>query len=355
MDGSVDIGGAFLSQSGLASSNVLTASGQLRYTATEFALGTNALVARTPDERFTGQGVLTASRYAPASDRLRWELTGTASAFGLSGVAPSFAWQALAREHLRTRFGGVYAGVSTGQVDQSNVARAIAGAHAGGFVRVGAEGQDELSLAAAYSDAGRMADSLGLRRYADGLGYWAHHADRLELSAGGGVRFGTGRQSVTDGWASANAAIWMTERVAVVLSGGRALADVTRGVPSVRYLSLSLRIGPSPAAARSLLPVRHERASADGRLDVHAGDDSLRILTLRLTTASTVELMADFTDWEPVALDRVPNGDWRLERVIASGTHHVAIRVDGGPWIVPPNLPRVSDDFGGDVGILIVP
>jgi hypothetical protein len=51
----------------------------------------------------------------------------------------------------------------------------------------------------------------------------------------------------------------------------------------------------------------------------------------------------------------MPNGEWRVERVIAPGPHRVAIRVDGGPWRVPPNLPRVADDFGGEVGIVIVP
>jgi hypothetical protein len=65
--------------------------------------------------------------------------------------------------------------------------------------------------------------------------------------------------------------------------------------------------------------------------------------------------MADFTDWEPVPMDRATTGEWRVERLIARGTHRVAIRVDGGTWIVPPNLPSVADEFGGEVGIVIVP
>ena len=67
-----------------------------------------------------------------------------------------------------------------------------------------------------------------------------------------------------------------------------------------------------------------------------------------------VELMADFTDWEAV---RCTASGWRMaiERLIARGTHRVAIRIDGGQWIVPPNLPRVADEFGGEVGIVVVP
>ena len=88
---------------------------------------------------------------------------------------------------------------------------------------------------------------------------------------------------------------------------------------------------------------------------MRAGDDSLRTVTVRLRAAMTVELMADFTEWEPVSMIQLPNGDWTVERVVAPGTHRVAIRVNGGPWAVPPNLPHVSDEFGGEVGLLIVP
>jgi hypothetical protein len=105
-----------------------------------------------------------------------------------------------------------------------------------------------------------------------------------------------------------------------------------------------------------VLRVRREHAEDDGgRLDVRGGDDSLRVVSVRLPSATTVEIMGDFTDWEPVPMTRAPNGEWRVERVITPGTHRVAIRVDAGAWTVPPNLPRVDDEFGGDVGIVIVP
>src|SRR5215217_60121 len=72
---------------------------------------------------------------------------------------------------------------------------------------------------------------------------------------------------------------------------------------------------------------------------------------VRSAGASRVEIMADFTDWSPVSLERA--GDlWRIERgtsTISSGLHRVAIRLDGGEWIVPVNLPRVEDDLAGIV------
>jgi hypothetical protein len=30
------------------------------------------------------------------------------------------------------------------------------------------------------------------------------------------------------------------------------------------------------------------------------------------------------------------------------------VRVDGGSWIVPPGLTTMSDDFAGEVGVLVI-
>jgi hypothetical protein len=40
--------------------------------------------------------------------------------------------------------------------------------------------------------------------------------------------------------------------------------------------------------------------------------------------------------------------------VIAPGVHRVNIRVDGGAWRPPPGLSVVRDEFGGEVGLLVV-
>jgi len=356
--GSVDLGAAFLRQSGLAATNVLTAASQLTYTAANYSLAANGVLAATPQDRFTGQGVLTGSLYAPVTHRFRWELTGVTSAFGLSGAVPSFAWQTMAREHVTWSLGGAFAGVGGGQVAQHGFASAIGTAQAGGYLRLDPLGRDELSAAYAYSDAGLPATPSAPRaRYTDAVAYWAHRGDWIELSFGAGARTHHRRDSLVESWASGSATLWLSRRAALVASAGRALADETRGVPSVRYLSFALRFGWRPSRPSDALLVRHTPRDDDGgRLDVHGGADSLRVVTVRQATAVTsVEIMGDFTDWEPVALTSMPNGEWRIERVITPGPHRVAIRVDGGPWRVPPNLPRVADDFGGEVGIVIVP
>ena len=352
----MDLGAAFLRQPGLAGTSVLTAAGQLAYTTATYALATNGVLAVTPQERYTGQGVLTASRYAPPAHRLRWEVTGMTSAFGLSGAAPSFAWHAMAREHASWSLGGVFAGVGAGQIAQHGVAGTIETAQAGGFLRIDPLGQDELSTALAYTDAGRPIAGAARTRYTDVVGYWSHRGDWIELSLGAGVRSSRPGDSMVQTWASGSASFWLSRSAALVAGAGRALADESRGVPSVRYLSVAVRFGWRPTRQVGALRVRQAPGGEDdvGRLDVRGGGDSLRSVIVRHSAAASVEIMADFTDWEPVAMASMPNGEWRIERSITPGPHRVAIRVDGGPWRVPPNLPRVADDFGGEVGIVIV-
>jgi hypothetical protein len=353
LDGTVDFGGAFLRQTGLADASVVTAAGQYRYSTLRSDFLMNAIGARTTDDRYTGQGVISAARFASLDRPWRWELAATGSAFGVSNAGPAFGWQGVARMHYRPPLGGFYLGGGGGQVFQGGGSNRLLTGHVGGYLRPTAFDRDELSAALAYTDVRTFA---GIRRYVDGVGYWTHRSDRVELIAGGGARAVSGARLTISSSAAVSAAFWITDHAALVLAGGRALEDVARGVPSVRYLSASLRLGTRGGVSRLGLLVRHERPADDvGYIDVRVAGDSLRQLSVRLPAASTVELMADFTDWQPVALSRMPNGTWTLERAIARGTHRLALRIDGGGWTVPPNLPSVEDEFGGAVGLLIVP
>ena len=86
---------------------------------------------------------------------------------------------------------------------------------------------------------------------------------------------------------------------------------------------------------------------------VPIGDGRQRI-EIHGVKGARVELMADFTDWNPVVLER--DGDvWRTERTVSAGLHRIALRVDDGEWIAPANLPHVNDDLGGVVGLITVP
>lgn len=70
--------------------------------------------------------------------------------------------------------------------------------------------------------------------------------------------------------------------------------------------------------------------------------------------AKVVELMGDVTDWTPISLVETGPGAWRLPDRVPSGLYAVVIRVDAGTWEAPPGLPVQSDEFGGEVGLLLV-
>jgi hypothetical protein len=65
-----------------------------------------------------------------------------------------------------------------------------------------------------------------------------------------------------------------------------------------------------------------------------------------------VELIGDFTGWQPVPLTRLPDGTWSVTLTVDAGLHRMNVRVDDGPWGVPVGLTAVGDDFGGTVGVL---
>jgi len=70
--------------------------------------------------------------------------------------------------------------------------------------------------------------------------------------------------------------------------------------------------------------------------------------------ARQVEVSGDFTSWKAVKLSSSGGGVWQVSLPITRGTHQMNIRVNGGPWLVPPGLPRLTDEFGGPVGLLVV-
>jgi hypothetical protein len=139
-------------------------------------------------------------------------------------------------------------------------------------------------------------------------------------------------------------------RTALVLSVGRTLDDPVRGVPQTTFASVALRVSAEAhetiARRRPLLP--------GARISVQRVDGSRQRLEIRGIRGVRVEVMGDFTDWMPVPLEQA--GDvWRLEKVLVPGLHRLALRVDGGEWIAPVNIPHATDDLGGVVGLITVP
>ena len=367
-DGSLDIGTALLRQPGLPGSSVLTLASQLRYDATRGSVGGSGIVALTPEQRFTAQGLASASVYAPPGRKLRWELAASASAFGLSGASTTGSWQVLGREHLSLSTGGLFAGLGVAATRRTSKWLPAFVAHGGAFRRLDPLGTSELSGSIAYTRAELAPDQNGsfgggrtVTSYSDAVGFWSHERGPWELLVGGGVRLAHGGMERTSSWAAGSATLWITPRIGLTGAAGRALADVVRGVPTVRYVSLAVRVGFRRRSMTTLAgPISSlgEGSAASGpQVTVLRGEGGLRVISVRVAAAKEVELMADFTQWEPVKLirDAAKSDAWTVSLPVAAGAHRIAVRVDGGEWQVPTNLPRVSDEFGGSSGMISVP
>lgn len=146
---------------------------------------------------------------------------------------------------------------------------------------------------------------------------------------------------------SVTAAIHRTSRTAIVLGLAHQPDDFIHGADATESASIGLRVG---GTRRAIPPATSSRPTLS---IVGAEGDATRRLRVHAPSARRVEVMGDFTGWEGVALSG-SDGDFALDVALRPGTHRLLVRVDGGDWTVPANLPSVPDDLGGRVGLLAV-
>jgi hypothetical protein len=181
---------------------------------------------------------------------------------------------------------------------------------------------------------------------------WEHRL--VELTVRGGQRFGDSFDVTPESrqWASGQAAIWLTNKLAAVAGGGREPAQPTRGLPARSFASLGIMLAYWPIP-RGVVPVETP-LSLIRAFEVRAAGTSLQRFTARIGGVETVEIMGDFTGWDPVQLIRRGRDHWELLFPVASGIHQINLRIDGGQWIAPPGVPSVKDGFNGEVGVLVI-
>lgn len=149
--------------------------------------------------------------------------------------------------------------------------------------------------------------------------------------------------------------------LSVVLAGGRYAEDAVRGNIPGRYVTAALRM---TAPLRRRPPIRvalpNDRTDSEATVaaaltEIGRGRGSACTLVFRVPGATTVELMADFTDWLPTRLQQIEQDLWRITVAVAPGRHRLNLRVNGGPWGVPAGTTSVADDFQGMVGAVVIP
>ena len=360
--GLVEVGAARLQTRDIAPSHAATVELSGRYNGLRYALAAAGGVALADDGRSTSQGLLIASLLDRPGKASRWEIGGALTAFAQGSLGMNGGAYLLAREHFVGRGFGGWAGLAVGGVEDVGRWNPTRTAEiASWFARRGARVTASAVVVDTQSEAygpesGLVTDAV---TYTDGsVGLRCAFPRRVEVDARGGMRFISRGALTPTGrgvrpFAAVDAAVWVTPRLAITAALGRQLSDLSRGTPDTRFAAVALRLTGRDRITHPA-PVRRQPIGLGTRLGLVTDDAGQSRLVVSAPTGALVELAATFTAWAPVALIR--RGDiWELDRVIPSGAHRVVVRIDGGPWIVPANLPAAQDDFGGSVGILTVP
>jgi hypothetical protein len=204
-------------------------------------------------------------------------------------------------------------------------------------------------------------------------------------------------------WAHVDLAYAVSSRVAVTLSGGSYPRDPSQNSPGVQFAAGGVRVlivptrsqpfrvvvPPAPAVASGATSDAAESAAADaaasagtvpadaaagaapagrsGTTPGAAGGRGARnpvasiargalhavALQVRVAGAEAVEVMGDFTGWQPVPLTRRSADAWAVDLTVPPGLHRFNVRVNHGPWLAPGGVTREEDGFGGVVAVFV--
>lgn len=183
-------------------------------------------------------------------------------------------------------------------------------------------------------------------RYAEGAVSLHTEGDYAAFDLSASTRRDADARRLFEQGASVEAAYWPRSTVAFVVTATHQLPDFVRGLDGVDAVSVGVRFGQAaPVIARTsrMVPVVRVLES-----------NGASVLRIHATGARTVEVMGDFTEWDPRTL--APSGGaFEGAMLLSSGTHRMLVRIDGGPWRPAANTPAVDDDLGGRVGLLVVP
>lgn len=367
----VELGGSRVDQPSMSGHAAATALGAIEYLRPGAQLLGSTAHTLPDDGRVRSHAMLAAMLHTSPLRRVGVEVSGLASAYDDGVFARQLSGMLGARVRARAGRVGVWAGAGAGSFDDGDYRYPLTLLEAGATtdwrrarftlaaVRNATLGEpriefvDDPPLAVtvrdrvAYTDASLEARSGAGRAEVTvrGVGRIVHRTIAYEDRPP--ARF-TG--SVDASWR-------FTGRTSLFASVGHELADLTRGLPESRYVAAGVRVRLRDTPPRRHVPLAPREAPGappDVLIERGApGGTYLRVLAG--SSARTVEVAATFTDWAPVTLTPDGSGAWTLGAPLASGPHRLMIRVDGGDWQPPANVPSIDDGLGARVGLVTIP
>jgi len=370
----VDVGASRIHYDGYLPSGVLDLAPSIRLDAPNAVLVARGSLARFESGNINSQGALMGGLFSPARGIFRGEIASSGSLGYHQSIGSTGLIQVNGRLHAVMPGGGFWAGAGLGwSALGGGLGAGMTTFELGGWLRRAVGGDGSLRATGLV-----RATEVGAVRYSEASAAIRWTAARAELGLDGGVRSGDRAlgSGAERGWLSADAALWVMPRLAVVAAAGNFLADPTTSAIGGGYASVGLRWALRRPARdelpRVLLPRNLGRtegwqdatvpapggaptpSSNAESLLVEEGGEGRVTLRFTLPGANSAQVMGDFTDWLPVSLERDAAGRWAVTLALPAGVHRVNLRTDDGPWRSPPGLTAVDDGFGGKVGLLVV-
>jgi hypothetical protein len=307
------------------------------------------------DSLAAAQVLFGATALPPWSNRMPFEIEYVVALYGIVAGDRGQSRTIFARQHIRGDRGGYWAGGAFSWIDRTSQFHANE-ADAGAWLLAGRT-RLTASLSTTRTDDNSVFEGtslppdLGARhvRVGDATLKFEYSGKRIETELLAGNRRGLEGSRGMQSFATVSAGVHVSRMTQIVLSGGKQLGDPLRGTPEWRFASLGVRltsVAEHPAASRGrvgppLTATRVDSTFVTIHIDAPAG-------------ARSVEVVGTFTRWEPMSLVRDGDG-WSVVVKAAAGPHQVQVRIDGGDWRPPANLPSVGDEFGQRSGLIVIP
>jgi hypothetical protein len=354
MAATLDGGVSWVRYDGFLGSGAAYAAPALRFRTSDLTLGLRGSYLQFESGNAVVQGSFGGSWLTPALGTLQPEVTASGSVSRYAGNPTYGHLVGGARVHRAARAHGAWVGGMVGRSYFGGASSGAAQLEAGAWVAAG-----PVMLSGVISRTW-FVDTA----YLDAVAQVRWRPSGVELTGSAGLRAWS-NEGGRGGYAEASATVPVSDWLALFASGGLYPSDLVRGVLAGRHLTGGVRISgltfggrrstlPSEVAERLRDRARGSPHALSARLEILPASSALRTIRVTVNGCDRVEVMADFTDWRPMALTPASSGRFELALEIPPGVHRLNIRLDGGPWAVPEGARIEEDGFGGAVGVMLV-
>lgn len=184
--------------------------------------------------------------------------------------------------------------------------------------------------------SGSAADTI---RYFDGLAGLTYTDRHVTVSALGGVRTG---DLGDEPWGQGQLEWRITPILQLEAAIGNYPADIT-GFTEGFFVSAGFRIG---TRRRDIPPERSVTVRRLGEAETQ--------VTFVVRDAEAVAIAGEWNAWTPTPLTRIDGSHWRATLPLGPGAYRFALVIGDDRWMVPEGIPAMPDDFGGEVGLLLI-